>query len=87
MRLDNLHDLGSGSYLVEVLHVKNVVYILQFQLLCRIGGASAKDAAVNIMKRLLSNFVMSHLSMDGHGPLKKYAFRDTNLCRLVVGEC
>ncbi|XP_065656034.1 uncharacterized protein LOC136081798 [Hydra vulgaris] len=56
------------------------------RLLSRIGGSSIKDTSKNLMKRLFTNFVMSHLSMDGKGSLRKLPFRDTALCQLVV-EC
>ncbi|XP_065641659.1 uncharacterized protein LOC105846739 [Hydra vulgaris] len=55
-------------------------------LLSRIGGSSIKDTSKNLLKRLFTNFVMSHLSMDGKGSLKKLPFRDSALCQLVV-EC
>ncbi|XP_065672219.1 uncharacterized protein LOC136090043 isoform X1 [Hydra vulgaris] len=55
-----------------------------FQLLSRIGGTSSKGTSKNLLKRLFSNFVMSHLSMDGIGTLEKLPFRDTALCQLVV---
>ncbi|XP_065655497.1 uncharacterized protein LOC136081694 [Hydra vulgaris] len=35
------------------------------RLLSRIGGSSIKDTSKNLLKRLFTNFVMSHLSMDG----------------------
>ncbi|XP_065678552.1 uncharacterized protein LOC100213146 [Hydra vulgaris] len=54
-------------------------------LLSRIGGSSIKDTSKNLLKRLFTNFVMSHLSMDGKGSLKKLPFRDSALCQLVVG--
>ncbi|XP_047134059.2 uncharacterized protein LOC101236321 isoform X1 [Hydra vulgaris] len=56
------------------------------RLLSRIGGSSIKDTSKNLLKRLFTNFVMSHLSMDGKGSLKKLPFRDSALCQLVV-EC
>ncbi|XP_047138749.1 uncharacterized protein LOC100210249 isoform X3 [Hydra vulgaris] len=56
------------------------------RLLQRIGGSSIKDTSKNLLKRLFTNFVMSHLSMDGKGSLKKLPFRDSALCQLVV-EC
>ncbi|XP_065650897.1 uncharacterized protein LOC136079110 [Hydra vulgaris] len=56
------------------------------RLLSRIGGSSIKDTSKNLLKRLFTNFVMSHLSMDGKGSLKKLPFRDTALCQLVVGK-
>ncbi|XP_065680419.1 uncharacterized protein LOC124806166 isoform X4 [Hydra vulgaris] len=56
------------------------------RLLQRIGGSSIKDTSKNLLKRLFTNFVMSHLSMDGKGSLKKLPFRDSALCQLVVGK-
>ena len=41
--------------------------------------------ARNVMRRLFTNYVMSFMSMDGRS-YGKLQFRDSVVCRLVVGK-
>jgi len=60
-------------------------FVFQFSLLRMIGGETPKDTVKLLMNRLLTNYVMSFLSLDGrsHG---KLAFRNTPLCQVVIGK-
>lgn len=54
-------------------------------LLIKFCGTSVKDTVKLLMSRLFTNKVMSLMSLQGRN-LGKLAFRDTNLCFIVI-EC
>ncbi|MED6275873.1 hypothetical protein CHARACLAT_031022 [Characodon lateralis] len=50
----------------------------------KIGGASICENMSNVMKRALTNRLMSGLNMDGGGG--KGAFRKMTLCKVMIGK-
>ncbi|XP_061731594.1 arginine and glutamate-rich protein 1-B-like [Nerophis ophidion] len=49
----------------------------------KIGGSSLEDNVKNVMKRVLTNWLMAQLNVDGAPPKKK--FKVTRLCKVMIG--
>lgn len=59
--------------------------MFQNTLLRRIGGETLAETIKEIMNRLFTNYVMSFMNLDGRS-YGKIAFRQSPICRVVVGE-
>jgi len=58
--------------------------LLQFALLRHVGGETTVETVKAVLNRLLTNYTMLYISLDGRS-YGKMAFRNTPVCRIVVG--
>ena len=81
-------------FILEFVNVSARVYVFdtdpddvykQFAQLRRIGGNTIKEMVKLLMNRLMNNYVMSFISLDGRS-YGKLGLRESPLCQIVVGE-
>jgi hypothetical protein len=79
--LSGLVSMCSSILLITML----ALHVFKYSLLRRIGGETVAETVKEIMRRLFTNYVMSFFNMDGRS-YGKIAFRQSRVCRAVVGE-